>query len=146
MVLEGWPASRRRLAAYLVLAAAVLPPAATARAGDGVQFSRDCTRTYVNKKVGDTEQWAITWDVYGNATGNVFKLDGSAPSLIECRLVAEDETSEIFDCQGSDACTAPPCGGAQWTPIGSGISIPLAFFVPPGVDPLSTFDSCEPAE
>jgi hypothetical protein len=117
-----------------------------ALAGDGVQFSSDCDRTYVNKQVGDTEQWAITWEIYGNATGNVFKLDGSDPSFIECILVDETETDEIFNCFGSAACTGPPCGGTQWTLIGENISIPLTFFFPPDVDPLNPFDDCELAE
>lgn len=146
MVLEGFRASTRRLAAGLVLAAATLPAAGAAHAGDGVQFSRDCLRTYVNKKVGDTEQWAITWDIYGNATGNVFKLDGSAPSLIECVLSSEDAENEVFACYGSDACTAPPCGGDQWGLIGTGVTIPLTFFFPPDVDPQNPLADCEPVE
>jgi hypothetical protein len=132
----------------MAIAAATLLPLGTtgALAGDGVQFARDCTRTYVNKQVGENEQWAITWGIYGDATGNVFKLDGSAPALIECTLVAEDQANEIFDCFGADACTAPPCGGAQWTQIADDLAIPLTFFLPPGVDPLNTFDACTPAD
>src|SRR5262245_18868341 len=77
---------------------------AVACAGDGAQFAGACDRTYVNKQIGDTEQWAISWEIYGNATGNVFKLDGSAPSFIECSLVDEDGGNEIFDCYGSSPC------------------------------------------
>lgn len=140
-----WAASHLRLAvAALALLAWTFAPGA-AHAGDGAQFAGNCDSTYVNKKVGDNEQWAITWEIFGNASGNVFKLDGSAPSFIECELVGEDDTSEIFDCYGSDACTAPPCGGTQWTLIGSNVSIPLSFFLPAGVDAQSPFDSCEPA-
>lgn len=133
--------------ALMAMTAALVVPLGTldSLAGDGVQFARDCTRTYVNKQVGDIEQWAITWDVYGDATGNVFKRDGSAPALIECKLVAEDQANEIFDCFGADACTGPPCGGAQWTQIADDLAIPLTFFLPPGVDPLSPFDACTPA-
>lgn len=100
----------------------------------------------MNKKVGTNEQWAITWEIYGNVTGNVLKLDGSAPSFIECTLAGSEGENDLFDCYGSDACTTPPCGGTQWTSIGSSISIPLSFFLPPGVDPLSPFDSCVPVE
>ena len=138
-------AGRGRLLPGIVACAALLALASAARAGDGVQFDRTCTYTYVNKQVGENEQWAITWSIYGDATGNVLKLDGSPPSFIECERVAEEGENEIFDCYGSDACTFPPCGGAQWSLIGNDISIPLTFFLPTGVDVLSPFDSCEPA-
>ena len=134
-----------RILTLLLLSLAVLA-AAPATAGDGVQFAGACDRTYVNKQVGDTEQWAITWEIYGNATGNVLKLDGSAPSFIECELVNEDESNEFFDCYGSSGCAAPPCGGAQWTLIASNLSVPLSFFLPSGVDPLDPLASCEPRE
>ena len=140
--------SARRGSVFTAIAAcaALLALAGAARAGDGVQFDRSCISTYVNKKVGDNEQWAITWSIYGDATGNVLKLDGSAPSFIECQLVDEDDTNEIFDCYGSDACTSPPCGGTQWSLIGSRLAIPTSFFVPSGVDPLAPFDSCVPVD
>ena len=136
----------RGLATGIVACAALLALAGAAQAGDGAQFDSSCTSTYVNKKVGTNEQWAITWEIYGNATGNVLKLDGSAPSFIECTLAGSEGENDLFDCYGSDACTTPPCGGTQWTSIGSSISIPLSFFLPPGVDPLSPFDSCVPVE
>ena len=136
----------RGLATGIVACAALLALADVAQAGDGAQFDGSCTSTYVNKKVGTNEQWAITWEIYGNVTGNVLKLDGSAPSFIECTLAGSEGENDLFDCYGSDACTTPPCGGTQWTSIGSSISIPLSFFLPPGVDPLSPFDSCVPVE
>jgi hypothetical protein len=117
-----------------------------ARAGDGVQFAGPCDRTYVNKQVGETEQWAISWEIYGNAVGNVLKLDGTDPSFIECILVGEDESNEIFDCYGSSACTAPSCGGDQWSLIAANVSVPLSFFLPPDVDPQNPFDQCEVRE
>jgi hypothetical protein len=129
----------------LATLAALLARVGPSDAGDGAQFSRDCTSTYVNKKVGDTEQWAITWEIYGNVTGNVVDLDGGAPSLIECALVSEDGSNEVFDCYGSDACASAPCGGSQWSLIEQSVSIPLSFFLPSGVDPLSPLDSCTPA-
>jgi hypothetical protein len=124
-----------------LLLTALAPPRASA--GDGVQFSGDCDRTYVNKQVGENEQWAITWEIYGNATGNVFKLDGSDPSFLECILVDEDEENEIFDCYGSSACTEEICGGTQWSLIASDVSVPLTFFLPPDVDPQNPFAQCE---
>ena len=126
------------------VAAAVLVPT-VARAGDGAQFSRDCQSTYVNKKVGDNEQWAITWDIVSEtASGNVFKLDGSPPSFIECVGTDINDTDVTFDCFGSSACTGPPCGGdTQWTQIASGTSIPLTFFYPPGVDTSDPTSDCD---
>jgi hypothetical protein len=134
----------RSVALGITAVAALLALASTARAGDGAQFDRSCTSTYVNKKVGDNEQWAITWSIYGDVTGNVLKLDGSPPSFLECEAVGEDGDDELFDCFGASACTAPPCGDTQWTPIGTDIAIPFSFFLPSGVDPLDPFDACVP--
>ena len=124
------------------LAIGLFAVADPATAGDGVQFSGDCFSTYVNKKVGDTEQWAITWQIDGDATGNVFMLDGRPPAQIECERIDGDEITQTFDCYGSSACTAPPCGGPQWTLIASNRSIPTAFFLPPGVDPSDPESAC----
>lgn len=130
-------------AAAAMVAALAIPTAGWA--GDGVQFSSDCNSTYVNKKVGSNEQWAITWDIFGDASGNVFKLDGSPPSFIECQLTGETDTDEVFDCFGASACTGPPCNGSvQWVLINSGVSIPTTFFLPPGVDPSDPSSSCTP--
>jgi hypothetical protein len=135
-----WAASHLRFA---VASLALLAFSGAAHAGDGVQFDTLCDRTYVNKKVGDNEQWAITWEIYGDATGNVLKLDGSPPSFIECLLKDETDTEEIFDCYGADACNGPPCSGPQWTLIAEGIRILTSFFLPPGVDPRGPFGACE---
>ena len=132
----------RSLATALAALALVAVGTGAAHAGDGAQFSGDCFLTYINKKVGDTEQWAITWDGI-TASGNVFKLDGSAPSFIECLFVSEDDTNEVLDCYGSSACSAPQCGGSQWTKIASSVTIPRTFFYPPGVDVSAPDDSCE---
>ncbi len=134
---------RRTVALALGLAMASVSVAGRAAAGDGVQFSGDCGYTYVNKKVNDKEQWAITWEIGGDATGNVFMLDGSAPAQIECELVDEDDVNEIFDCYGSSACTGPPCGGPQWSLISTNVAIPTAFFLPPGVDPSDPESACD---
>lgn len=139
---DGRNGTRGRLAAGLALGLALALGAAEARAGDGVQFSSDCQRTYVNKQVGDTEQWAITWEIYGDATGNVFKLDGSPPSFIECIFMDETAETEIFDCFGSSPCAGPPCGGDQWQLISQGLEIPLSFFLPPGVDIDDPIGAC----
>jgi len=141
-------ATSRLLPGTVALAALALLAASPASAGDGAQFDGNCDRTYVNKKVGDNEQWAITWEIYGNASGNVFKLDGSPPSFIECELIEEIDDDGVFTCYGADACTGPPCGGTQWTQIVSELTIPLSFFLPPGVDPLDALNPeyCEPSD
>jgi hypothetical protein len=142
MLSVRWVTARLRSTTIVLVAIASLALAATSDAGDGVQFDSFCDRTYVNKKVGENEQWAITWQIFGNASGNVFKLDGSAPSFIECELVDEDDENEIFNCYGSSACSGPPCGDTQWTLIASEIAIPTTFFLPPGVDPVDPVASC----
>lgn len=134
---------RRLVALSLGLAIGLVALAGPATAADGVQFSGDCFFTYVNKQVGDNEQWAITWEIDGDATGNVFKLDGSEPAQIECEQLDGDEFTQVFDCYGASACTGPPCGGEQWTLIASELSIPTTFFLPPGVDPLDPDLACE---
>lgn len=139
-----WATSHLRLALAGLALLAATALAGVAHAGDGVQFAGNCDSTYVNKQVGDNEQWAITWEIFGNASGNVFKLDGSAPSFIECELQDETETEEIFDCYGASACTGPPCGAPQWTLIANDIAIPTTFFLPPGVDPVDPFEACDP--
>jgi hypothetical protein len=144
MMSARWALPRlRRLAIALAVLALVGAGASVARAGDGAQFSTDCGFTYINKKVGANEQWAITWDLFVTAAGNVFKLDGSPPSFIECILQDEDDTNYTFNCSGSSACAAPQCGGAQWVPIATNIAIPRSFFFPPGVDPADPGASCD---
>jgi len=142
MLSVRWATAHLRSATIALAAAVVLLLAATANAGDGAQFDTFCEKTYVNKKVGDNEQWAITWQIYGTASGNVFKLDGSPPSFIECEAIDEDDENQIFNCYGSSACTGPLCGDTQWTLIASEIAIPTTFFLPPGVDPLDPYPSC----
>jgi hypothetical protein len=138
-------ATSRLLPGTLALAALALVAASPASAADGVQFAGNCDSTYVNKKVGDNEQWAITWEIFGNASGNVLKLDGTPPSFIECDLIDEnlDELTLTFECYGSSPCTGPPCGDTQWTLISSDIVLPTSFFLPPGVDPEDPFTACE---
>ena len=139
-----WAASHLRLAVTALALLAWTFAAGAAHAGDGAQFSGDCGSTYVNKKVGSNEQWAITWELYGNATGNVLKLDGSAPSFIECKgLDVNDETGiATFDCYGSSACSGAPCGDKQWSLIASNLELPVSFFLPPGVNLDNYIDAC----
>jgi hypothetical protein len=142
-----WATAHLRLGVAALALVACTFAARPAEAGDGAQFSTDCTRTYVNKKVGDNEQWAITWELFADATGNVLKLDGSPPSFIECSWQDQTDTEVVFDCRGASACSGPPCDGAtEWTTIATGLRIPVSFFVPSGVDPVDPDLDCLPAD
>jgi hypothetical protein len=136
------PARLRPLA--LAIAALVTIGATRAHAGDGAQFSRDCDRVYVNKQVAD-EQWAITWQRFGDASGNVFKLDGSPPSFIDCRFIDGNDQRYTYDCYGAPACNGAPaiCGGTQWVLVVDDLVIDTAFFLPPGVDPADPYATCQ---
>lgn len=139
-----WAVSHLRFAVTALALLAWTFAAGAAHAGDGVQFSGDCGSTYVNKKVGSNEQWAITWQIEGDASGNVLKLDGGAPSFIECELIDEnfDTGALTFDCFGSSACDGPPCGASQWSKIASNLEIPASFFLPAGVNLDNYIDAC----
>ena len=121
---------------------AVLATAARAGAGDGVEFSAACNATYVNKRVGANEQWAITWDLVARASGNVFQRDGGPPSFIECyRRAGGTETEIAFDCYGAPPCPGPPCA-AKWSLIPGPTLVPASFFYPPGVNPADPKAAC----
>lgn len=116
--------------------------AAAATAGDGVEFSAACDATYVNKRVGANEQWAITWDLVAHVSGNVFELDGGPPSFVECwRRPGGADDLLSFDCYGSPACRTPPCS-ASWTLIPGPTLVPASFFYPPGVNPADPRGAC----
>lgn len=140
-----WATAHLRLGVAALALVACTFAARAAEAGDGAQFDRLCERTFVNKKVGDNEQWAITWDLFetGNASGNVLKLDGSPPSFIECTWKDQTDTEVTFDCFGASACSGPPCGGTQWTQIATDLKIPVSFFLPPGVDTVEPDLDCQ---
>jgi len=144
MMSARWAQPRLRpLMLALAALALVGVGARAAQAGDGAQFSGDCNSTYVNKKVGSNEQWAITWELFGSASGNVFKLDGSPPSFIECVWQDEDDTNEIFNCYGASACSTPPCGNPQWSLIAANLKIATTFFLPPGVTADDPYSACD---
>jgi hypothetical protein len=123
-------------ALFADLALVVAP--AVAGAQSGVQWTRDRAATLVSKDVG-SERWAITYRLDdGHVTGNVFRTDGGPASFIDCDRTSVTDTDATFDCYGADACEAAPCPESQYTLIRSGISLPIAFFFPPGDGPGGT--------
>lgn len=130
--------SYRWLSALAVVA--LMLGADLALAGDAVQFSADCSKLLVNKKVGENEQWAITYDIATRGvSGNVFRLDGGDPAFLSCQFQGANGDQLTYDCIGSDGCIFKEfCGGDQWTTVAEGIVVPFSFFLPEG---LSGFDS-----
>ena len=119
----------------LIVAAVVAPSLAFAQAG--VQWTRERDATLVSKDVG-AERWAITYRLSdGRVTGNVYRTDGGATSFLDCPRTAIEGENAIFDCYGADACAAAPCPESQYTRIATGVSLPIAFFFPPGDSPGS---------
>jgi len=133
------PGMRLVLAATLVAAGWTPGPSV---AGDGVEFSAACDATYVNKRVGANEQWAITWDLVARASGNVFKLDGGPPSFVECwRRPGGTADRLAFDCYGAPPCRQPPCADS-WVLLPGPTEVPASFLYPPGVDPDDPGAAC----
>jgi len=137
---------RLLLAVLALLALAAGAPAAHAQTS-GATLTPDHLSYMVNKDLAG-ERWTINLNLsaasppsFLNATGNVFKPDGSPPVFVLCQLRPEstgalaDPSSEFrFTCQGADACptTATECAREGWNPIAADIAIPASFFLPPG--------------
>jgi len=130
--LKGESEMRRLL---VLLAVLVAPTLAHAQAG--VQWTRERDATLISKDV-NAERWAITYRLSdGRVTGNVFRTDGGPASFLDCPRTGIDDVNAIFDCYGADACSQAPCPESQYSLIATGISLPIAFFFPPGDTPGS---------
>ncbi|MBY0280240.1 hypothetical protein K2Z84_33325 [Candidatus Binatia bacterium] len=134
----------------------VLVAAGAARAQSGATLSPDRLSYMVNKDLAG-ERWTINLDLSTaeprqllNATGNVFKPDGSPPVFVLCQI-RDDSTGDLadpsstfrFTCQGADACatTATECAQTGWSVISRDVQIPASFFLPPngnGSEPLAS--------
>jgi len=113
----------------------LISSASLVEAQTGVQWTRARDATLVSKDVG-AERWSITYRVAdGHVTGNVFRTDGGQPSFLDCDQTSVTDTDATFDCYGANACTEGPCPTSQYSLIGTGISLPLSFFFPPGDAP-----------
>lgn len=126
---------------------ALLVTAASAHAQSGATLTPDRLSYMVNKDLAG-ERWTINLNLadlqaaqFLNATGNVFKPDGSPPVFVLCQIREDsagslaDPGSEFrFTCQGADACptTATECAQTGWSLIATDIAIPASFFLPPG--------------
>lgn len=125
----------------------LLLTAAPVHAQSGSTLTPDRLSYMVNKDLAG-ERWTINLNLssaapqqFLNATGNVFKPDGSPPVFVLCQL-REDSTGDLADpssefrfaCQGADACatTATSCAQTGWSVIAADISLPASFFLPPG--------------
>ena len=132
----------------VVLAGLVLlATAAPARAESGATLSPDRLSYMVNKDLAG-ERWTINLNLSSaapqqllNATGNVFKPDGSPPVFVLCQIrddstgnLADPSSTFRFTCQGADACatTASQCAQTGWSVIAGDVPIPASFFLPPG--------------
>ena len=143
----------------VVLAGLVLLAAATsARAESGATLSPDRLSYMVNKDLAG-ERWTINLNLssasprqYLNATGNVFKPDGSPPVFVLCQIradsdgdLADPSSTFRFTCQGADACpsTASECAQNGWAVIAADVPIPASFFLPPGGDGVAAVAAAE---
>ncbi len=125
----------------------LLAAATSAAAQSGSTLSPDRLSYMVNKDLAG-ERWTINLNLAAveprsllNATGNVFKPDGSPPVFVLCQI-REDSTGNLEDpssvfrlsCQGADACptTATECAQSSWSLIATDVPIPASFFLPPG--------------
>lgn len=125
----------------------LLVAATSAAAQGGSTLSPDRLSYMVNKDLAG-ERWTINLNLattapqrFLNATGNVFRPDGSPPVFVLCQI-RDDSTGTLEDpssvfrlaCQGADACptTATECAQTSWRPIAGDVPIPASFFLPPG--------------
>ena len=129
---------RMHIAAVAVAVAGVVlgrPGAAHAQRSSGIQLSPDSGRYFISKDVGQ-ERWAITYNLDDKTvTGNVFPLDGGAPTFLSCKITnvqqaADPAAAQYFmDCRSSGPCAAAPCTG-QWGDATSVGPIPGSFLLP----------------
>ena len=113
------------------------PGAANAQRQSGIQLSPESRRYFINKDV-DQERWAITYNLDDKTvTGNVFPLDGGAPTFLSCVITHVDQAADadpaaaqyFLDCRSAGPCAAAPCSN-QWSEPTSVGPIPGSFLLP----------------
>jgi hypothetical protein len=132
--------NRIRIAAAAALLAGLVvgrAGVANAQRASGIQLSPQSNRYFISKDVGQ-ERWAITYNLdEKTVTGNVFPLDGGAPTFLSCDITnvqqADDPAAAQYflDCQSAGPCAAAPCTN-QWGGPTSVGPIPGSFFLPTG--------------
>jgi hypothetical protein len=123
------------LLAGLLLA---LPVAAHAQRESGIQLSPQSNRYFISKDVGN-ERWAITYNLDDKTvTGNVFPIDGGAPTFLTCDITRVEQAPNPADaqyflsCRASGPCAEAPCTPGQWGTASDAGPIPGSFLLPTG--------------
>ncbi|MFM8412855.1 MAG: hypothetical protein ACKOCT_21595 [Alphaproteobacteria bacterium] len=125
------------LAAVAALAGILLGGAGAAQAQrqSGIQLSPDSNRYFISKDVGQ-ERWAITYNLDDKTvTGNVFPLDGGAPTFLSCAITRVEQAPNpadaqyFMDCRAAGPCASAPCKDQWGAPSAVG-PIPGSFLLP----------------
>jgi len=123
-------ASAIALAIAGVLAVLSAPTPALAQRQSGIQLGLDGSTILVNKDIGN-ERWTIAFDGAIIVSGNVYPLDGSAPSFVWCESMGRNAQDEyMLACYGAPSCTVGGCGKGAWTFIAN-VNLPASFFALP---------------
>ena len=127
-----------RLAIIAIAATAVAagrPGFALARES-GIQLAPESNRYFISKDVGQ-ERWAITYNLDDKTvTGNVFPLDGGAPTFLSCNITRVEQAPDpanaqyYMDCRAAGSCANAPCGPGQWGAPSAVGPIPGSFLLP----------------
>jgi len=154
------PTSLRSIVGSALVLLALGAAAASAQAPSGSTLSPDGLNFLVSKDQGN-DRWAVslnfiprfaadgTIESYEirSVSGNVFPLDGGAPTFLFCEPTA-DSTGDLSDpnstytlrCVAAGPCatTAFECAQQEYVSTGDDVQVPTSFFLPPeglGVTP-----------
>lgn len=109
---------------------------ASAQRQSGINLAPGSTRYLISKDVNN-ERWAISYNLDDRTvTGNVFPLDGGAPTFLSCQITRVDQNADpalsqyFMDCRAAGPCATAPCSETAWSapqPVGP---IPGSFLLP----------------
>jgi hypothetical protein len=123
------------VASLAAVALAGTPGKAQAQRQSGIQLSPQSNRYFISKDVGQ-ERWAITYNLDDKTvTGNVFPINGGAPTFLSCDITRVEQASDpansqyFMDCRAASPCDTAPCAN-QWGPVNSVGPIPGSFLLP----------------
>jgi hypothetical protein len=129
---------RTRIAAVAAMLAGLLlglPGGAHAQRESGIQLSPQSNRYFISKDVGN-ERWAITYNLDDKTvTGNVFPVDGGAPTFLTCDITSVQQAPNPADaqyflsCRAAGPCASAPCSD-QWGAASDVGPIPGSFLLP----------------